>query len=71
MRAGYSSRTAAVRKRRSHAFPGDSPTIDLPRPAGPLTPAEKAARVAVLKNTRISKATTLDARACEQGGSRP
>jgi hypothetical protein len=71
VRAGYSSRTATVRKRRSHAFPGDSPAIDLPRPAGPLTPAEKAARGAVRKNTRISKAPTLDARAREQGGPRP
>jgi hypothetical protein len=71
VRAGYSSRPAAVRKRRSHAFPGDSPTIDPPRPAGPMTPAEKAARVAILKNTRIGKAPTLDARTCEQGGPRP
>jgi hypothetical protein len=71
VRAGYSSRTAAVRKRRSHALTEDSPTIDLPRPAGPLMPAEKAARGAVLKTTRISKAPTFDARAHEQGGSRP
>jgi hypothetical protein len=71
VRAGYSSRPAAVRKRRSHAFPGDSPTIDLPRPAGPLTPAEKAARGAILKNTRIGKATTFDARTREQGGPQP
>jgi hypothetical protein len=71
VRAGYSSRTAAVRKRRSHAFPEVSPVIDLPRLAGPLMPAKKAVRVAVLKNTRISKASTFDARAREQGGSRP
>ena len=71
MRAGYSSRTAALRKRRSHAYPEDPPAIDPPRSAGPMTSAEQAARVAVLKNTRISKASTLDARAREQGGSRP
>jgi hypothetical protein len=71
VRAGYSSRTAAVRKRRSHAFPEDSPTIDPPRPAGPLMPAKKAARGAFLKNTRISKAPTLDARTREQGGPQP
>jgi hypothetical protein len=71
VRAGYSSRPAAVRKRRSHALTEDSPTIDPPRPAGPMTPAQKAAQVAVLKNTRISKASTFDARTREQGGSRP
>jgi hypothetical protein len=71
VRAGYSSRTAAVRKRRSHALTEDSPAIDPPRPAGPMTPAEKAARGAFLKNTRISKAPTFDALAREQGGSRP
>jgi hypothetical protein len=71
MRAGYSSRPAAVRKWRSHALPEDSPTIEPPRPAGPMTPAEKAARGAVLKNTRIGKATTCHARTCEQGGSQP
>ena len=71
MRPGYSSRLAAVRKWRSHALTEDSPAIDPPRPAGPMTPAEKAAQVAVRKNTRISKAPTLDARTREQGGSRP
>jgi hypothetical protein len=34
-------------------------------------PAKKAARGAFLKNTRISKTPTFDARAREQGGSRP
>jgi hypothetical protein len=71
VRAGYSSRTAAVRKWRSHAFPGASPAIDPPRPAGPLMPAGKAARGAILKNTRIGKAPNFHARAREQGGSRP
>jgi hypothetical protein len=71
VRAGYSSRTAAVRKRRSHAFPGDSPAAGPPRPAVLLTPAEKAAQVAVLKNTRIGKAPNFHARACEQGGPQP
>jgi hypothetical protein len=71
VRAGYSSRTAAVRKRRSHALTEDSPAIDPPQPASSLTPAEKAARVAILKNTRISKASTFDARTREQGGSQP
>jgi hypothetical protein len=71
VRPGYSSRTAAVRKRRSHAYPEDSPAIDPPRSAGPMTSAEQAARVAVLKNTRISKAPTFHARAREQGGSQP
>jgi hypothetical protein len=71
VRPGYSSRTAAVRKRRSHTYPEDSPAIDPPRAAGPMTSAEKAARGAILKNTRIGKAPTLDARTCEQGGPRP
>ena len=71
MRAGYSSRTAAVRKRRSHAFPGDSPAIDLPRPAGPMTPVEQATQVAVLQKSLNGKAVIFHARAREQGGSRP
>jgi hypothetical protein len=70
VRAGYSSRLAAVHKRRSHALTEVSSAADLPRPSG-LTPAEKAAQVAVLKNTRIGKAPTLDARARGRGGSRP
>jgi hypothetical protein len=71
VRPGYSSRLAAVRKWRSHALTEDSPAIDPPRPAGTVTPAEKAAQAVFRKNTRISKAPTLDARARGQGGSRP
>ena len=71
VRAGYSSRLAAVRKWRSHALPEDSPTIEPPRPAGPMTPIDKAAQAVFRKNTRISKTPTLDARARGQGGSRP
>jgi hypothetical protein len=71
VRAGYSSRTAALRKRRSHAYPEDSPAIDPPRSAGPMTSAEQAAQVAFLKNTRIGKASTCHARTCEQGGPQP
>ena len=71
MRAGNSSRPAGERKRRSHAFPEGSWAIDPPRPAGPMTPIEKAARFAVRKNTWISKTPTLDARVREQGGSLP
>ena len=71
MRAGYSSRPAEERKRRTLALTEDSPAIDLPRPAGPLTPVEQATQVAVLKNTRIGKAPTFHDRAREQGGSQP
>ena len=71
MRAGYSSRLAAVRKWRSHAFAEDPWAIDPPRPAGPMTPIEKAARVAVRKKSLNSKVPTFHARAREQGGSRP
>ena len=71
MRAGYFSRTTAVHKRRSHALTGDSPAAGPPRPAVLLTPAGKAARVAVLKTTWIGKAPTFDTRARGQGGSRP
>ena len=71
MRAGNSSRPAGERKRRSHAFPEGSWAIDPPRPAGLMTPIEKAARVAVRKKSLNSKAPTLDARSPGQGGSRP
>ena len=71
MRLGYSSRLATVRKWRSHALPEDSPTIEPPRPAGPMTPIEKAARVAVRKKSLNGKALTFDARVREQGGSLP
>ena len=71
MRAGNFSRLAGERKRRSHAFSEDSLAIDPPRPASPPTPAEKAARIAVLKNSLVGKAPTFDARAREHGGSRP
>jgi hypothetical protein len=71
VRAGYSSRPAAVRKRRSHDLTEDSSAADPPRSADPLTPSVEASRVAVRKNTRIGKAPTFDARTLEHGGSQP
>ena len=71
MRAGYSSRTATVRKWRSRALSEDSWAPCPPRPASPMAPIEKAAQATVRKNTRISKAQTFHARTREQGGSRP
>ena len=71
MRTGYSSRPTTVRKRRSHTLTEDSPAIDPPRPAGPLTLAKKPAGVAVPKKSLTGKAPTFDARTREQGGSRP
>ena len=68
MRAGYSSRLATTRKRRSHALPEDSSTINPPEPAGPLTPTEKSARVAVPENSQVGKASTFH---CERGGPQP
>jgi hypothetical protein len=71
VRAGYFSRPAGERKRRALALTEDSSAANPPRPSVLLTPSEKASRVAVRKNTRIGKATTFHARACQQGGSQP
>jgi hypothetical protein len=71
VRAGYSSPTAAERKRRSFALPEHSSAADPPRPAIPLSPAETAARVAVPNNSLIGKAPTFQARARGQGGTQP
>ena len=71
MRAGYFSRPAGERKRRTLALTEDSSTADPPRPSVLLTPAEEEAQAAFRKNTRIGKATTFDARTHEQGGSQP
>jgi hypothetical protein len=71
VRAGHFSRTAAERKRRSHALPEDSSAADPPRPALSLSPAEKADRVAVLQKSLNGKAPTFDAHALGQGGSQP
>ena len=71
MRAGYSSRLAAERKRRFHALPEESSAADPLRPALPLTPAGKTARVAVLQKSLNGKASTFHARTREQGGPQP
>jgi hypothetical protein len=71
VRAGYSSRLATTRKRRSRALPEDSSTADPARSARPLTPADRAARVAVLQKSLNGKASTFHARVCEQGGPQP
>jgi hypothetical protein len=71
VRAGNSSRLARKRKRRSRALLEDSsPTEAQPRPAR-LTPAEKAAKAAVLKTSLIGKASAFEARVRGQGGPQP
>jgi hypothetical protein len=68
VRAWYSSRTAAERKRRSHVLPEASATTPQPDRPDRLTPVEKAARVAVLKSSLAGKAPAFHALAHEQGG---
>jgi hypothetical protein len=71
VRAWYSSRPAAERKRRSHVLPEASSTTPQPDRPARLTPAEKADRVAALKNALTGTAPAFDARARERGGSHP
>jgi hypothetical protein len=71
VRAWYSSQPAAERKRRSLNLTGPPGPVDSPRRPVPLTPAEKADRVAALKNVLIGTAPACDARARERGGSHP
>jgi hypothetical protein len=67
VRAGYSSRPAAERKRRTLALPADSSAAQGPHRPVVLTPAS----LAVVKQFLTGTALTFHARAREQGALRP
>jgi hypothetical protein len=71
VRAWYSSRPAAERKRRSHVLPQASATTPEPDRTDRLTPVEKVALGAALKNVLTGTAPACDARARERGGAHP